>query len=159
LLTGCLAIIFGVAGIHATKVPSVRGRGLAIAGLILGIVSLVAWTGFGGMIFLGIHATAPARAETRLFLQELSAGNVNAAMKRCAPSVSRSSVQQLSDQMQTWGAFQDATFASFYVNRASAESSDTVGGTLRFQNATKSASFILVKNPVGSLKIQEWKIQ
>ena len=38
-----LAVLLGISGISKTKEPGVTGRGLAIAGLVLGIVFLVIW--------------------------------------------------------------------------------------------------------------------
>ena len=45
---GILAIIFGAIGISQTnKDPSLKGRGMAVAGLVLGIIGIV-----GGIIWL-----------------------------------------------------------------------------------------------------------
>jgi hypothetical protein len=158
-ITGFLAVLFGIFGIRSTSNPAVRGRGMAIAGLVLGLLSILGWTSIGGLMYVGIRATGPARIESRLFLKELSQGDVNAAMKRCAPGVSQALVQQSSDQMQAWGPYQDATFISFNVNRANSQTVSNVAGSVRFQNANKSVSFTLIKEPDGTLKIQEWHIQ
>jgi Domain of unknown function (DUF4190) len=158
-LTGLLAIIFGIVGIQTTSNPAVRGRGMAIAGLVLGLISIIGWAGFGSLIAIGVHAAAPARTQSRLFLQELSSGDVNTAMKLCAPNVSRASVQQASDAMQAWGPYQDATFVSFNVNNTNSLVTSNVAGSVRFQNGNKSASFTFTKSPDGTLKLQEWHIQ
>jgi hypothetical protein len=158
-ITGVLAVVFGIFGIRVTSDPAVRGRGMAIAGLVLGLLSIMGWTSFGGLVYVGVRATGPARIESRLFLKELSSGDVNAAMKRCAPGVSRALVQQSSDEMQAWGPYQDATFASYNINRANTQPQSTVAGTVRFRNARKSASFSLTTLADGTLKIQEWHIQ
>ena len=39
LITGLLAVILGVMGLRATKNPKYTGRGMAVAGLILGLIS------------------------------------------------------------------------------------------------------------------------
>lgn len=38
VVTGIIAIITGIIGLRATRDPNVRGRGLAIAGLVLGVL-------------------------------------------------------------------------------------------------------------------------
>jgi hypothetical protein len=48
-LISILAIVFGGLGIYYTNLGVRRGRGLAIAGLILGIVGLVLFGGFAAM--------------------------------------------------------------------------------------------------------------
>src|SRR5271156_6556428 len=42
-VTGLVAVITGIIGISATGNPAVRGRGMAIAGLILGLLSIGGW--------------------------------------------------------------------------------------------------------------------
>lgn len=46
ILPGLLATIFGAIGMKATKDGQVGGRGLAIAGLILGVLNLLAWIAY-----------------------------------------------------------------------------------------------------------------
>src|ERR1700728_2634584 len=48
LVTGVVAVITGIVGISATSNPAVKGRGMAIAGLILGLISVGLWLAFGG---------------------------------------------------------------------------------------------------------------
>src|ERR1700733_11853695 len=79
LLTGIAAIFLGIIGIRKTRDPSVGGKTLAIAGLVLGIVSIVGWAGFGGILGGGYVESTPARAVARQFLQDVSAGNITAA--------------------------------------------------------------------------------
>ncbi|MBM4020243.1 MAG: DUF4190 domain-containing protein [Planctomycetes bacterium] len=52
---GILAIIFGAVGMRDTRRdPNVKGRGLAVAGLILGIIDIVLW-----LVWLLILAASP----------------------------------------------------------------------------------------------------
>ncbi|MGA2500467.1 MAG: DUF4190 domain-containing protein, partial [Tepidisphaeraceae bacterium] len=46
-ITGLLAVILGLAGFSRGKDPRRGGRGMAMAGIILGLISLVAWGGIG----------------------------------------------------------------------------------------------------------------
>src|ERR1700722_38995 len=83
LLTGILAVILGAVGISATKKPNVGGRGLAIAGLVLGLVSIVGWTGFGGLMGWAYIETGPSRIAARTFVTDLSNGDVTSADALC----------------------------------------------------------------------------
>ena len=46
-LPNILAILFGIVGIIKTGNPSIGGRGMAIAGLILGIIFFIIWLAVG----------------------------------------------------------------------------------------------------------------
>src|SRR5580658_10429866 len=50
VVTGLVAVLTGIIGLAATSKPTVKGRGMAMAGLILGIISLLGWgaAGVGG---------------------------------------------------------------------------------------------------------------
>ena len=51
-LPSILGILFGIAGIVKTGQPGVSGKGLAIAGLVVGIIFLLIW------LFIGMAATS-----------------------------------------------------------------------------------------------------
>ncbi len=69
-LSGLLAIIFGITGISATKNPAVRGRGMAVAGLILGFVNFGLW-GLGGIGWWQV--TGPLRTASDQLVMDLAA--------------------------------------------------------------------------------------
>src|SRR3954469_372071 len=54
VITSLLAIVFAAVGFRATRPgggsSGRRGRGFAIAGLILGIIGLVIWSGTGALV-------------------------------------------------------------------------------------------------------------
>lgn len=58
-LTGILAVIFGLFGISATRNPNYAGRGLAIAGLILGLLNIAGWGATGGAVGIAYQASKP----------------------------------------------------------------------------------------------------
>src|SRR5688500_3084373 len=112
-VTGLLAIILGFIGMRTTRDPKYSGRGMAVAGLILGLLSLVVWGAIGGTAGVGgwmaYNYTKPQREEARKFAADLAAGNVDAAQARCTSKVTRAELQAASDKMKGWGTFQDTT--------------------------------------------------
>jgi hypothetical protein len=78
-ITSLIAIGLGIIGLKKAKDPQVGGKGLAIAGLILGILGIGGWTLFGGGIFALIKGTETQREVARQFIKDMSAGNVDAA--------------------------------------------------------------------------------
>ncbi len=50
LLPGIAAIVTGALGMRKTNDPAVTGRGMAIAGLVLGILNILGWAAYIGLI-------------------------------------------------------------------------------------------------------------
>src|SRR5688572_4588771 len=44
---GFLAILFGALGMGKAKDPRIGGKGLAIVGIVLGLIGIIAWAGIG----------------------------------------------------------------------------------------------------------------
>jgi hypothetical protein len=84
LIGGLVAVILGLVGIASTGKPNVKGRGLAIAGLILGLLTLLGWGVFGGIMGVMMAKAGPDRAAARTFLTHIAAGDAVAAHADCA---------------------------------------------------------------------------
>jgi Domain of unknown function (DUF4190) len=156
--TGLFAVILGIVGLRAAAKPGMGGRGFAIAGLILGVLSLLGWIGFGGAFYVAYRSTAPARAQCRLFLQDVSDGKVTDAQSLCVDSVTLDEVDALADQLKSAGSLNDVTFMSFNVQANPGQSSTMVAGSAIFQHGPKSVSFTLISTSAG-LKIQKWDVK
>jgi hypothetical protein len=158
VLTGILAVILGFVGLSATSKPNVGGRGLAIAGLILGLLSIVGWTGFGGLMGWAWVAGGPSRAAAQTFVTDLSKGDVTSASAMCVPGTSKDSLQATSDQMKGWGALTNVRFFSFSANTSSGNSTRIVTGAAIFATAPKTVQVTFASQPDGSEKIKSWEI-
>jgi hypothetical protein len=156
-LTGFLAVVLGILGIRKARDPQVGGKGMAIAGLILGALSFVSWSIFGtaifGVITTAMQASAPQRAMARQFLADLGDQDVPAAQSMAAPSLSPEEVQALADKIKPWGALEDATTIHFNYSNNNGAKQMTIGGVARFAQGSHpySITFTQVNN--------EWKIE
>src|SRR3954447_25965195 len=80
VITGLLAILFGILGIRKASSGRAGGKGMAIAGLLLGIV------GLGGQAIGGFFLVQFGKIGMQVvtlpeeFLKDLSSGNVNSAL-------------------------------------------------------------------------------
>ncbi len=63
-VAGIAAVALGVMGLRETREPSVRGRRLAIAAIILGLVNIVGWSGYAEFIS---RISAPGRTVAHHF--------------------------------------------------------------------------------------------
>jgi len=151
-ITGIGAVIFGIVGLRAARKPGVTGKGLAGAGLALGILSLLGWTGLVGMLGWAYAETAPDRRVATAFVQDLAASNVPVAQARCVPAITASELTSTAAQMNGWGPFKSVTFTSFNYNAnastAGSTGTGTISGIAAFGNTSKTVTVILV-HPSG----------
>ncbi|MGB7158458.1 MAG: DUF4190 domain-containing protein [Tepidisphaeraceae bacterium] len=61
-LPGIAAIVTGAIGMRKTKDPAVTGKGLAIAGLVLGVLNVLGWAAYVGLI---VAITVPSLGRAR----------------------------------------------------------------------------------------------
>lgn len=153
LVTSILAVILGIVGIGATKNNQRSGRGLAIAGLLLGLLGVVLWGLFGGGLFTLWKVTGPVRAEGKQFIQYLADGNVDAAKGQCTSDVSREEVQSLADYVKPFGALKDVTSFSAQANTANGAVTAELGGAATFDKGAKPFAMSFVKEN------GQWKVR
>ena len=120
ILPGAAAVILGILGIKRTNDPMFTGRGMAIAGLILGVLSLGAWT--VGLVYVGTGIAKFAgdvnkeRAVAEQYARELSAGQIDAALALSVEGIDREMLAAASQQMKQWGLFQKLEAGSVSFN-------------------------------------------
>ena len=158
LLGGVLAVVFGMLGIRdANRDPWHSGKGLAIAGLVLGTISLGLWLLFGGSIGWVVVKSRPAAQLTRTFITDLSTGNVSAANANADPStLPPAQVTALSQQVQAWGSVSDVSvWSRNWVN-----GQWTLAGTVQFSGSGGTKAFTAkVVNVNGVAKVSEMRFQ
>lgn len=159
LLTQLGAILFGIIGISSTRKPGVGGRGMAIAGLLLGLVALLGWAGIGGYVGWNHVQSAPDRAVATSFLQNLASGNVTAAQAQCVASMSPAVVQQKSTQIQGFGSLTSFTPITSIIIPGNGATGAVVTGIALFGNTGKTIIITLQNTPNGSPKVQDCQIQ
>jgi hypothetical protein len=154
-VTGLLAVILGIVGIKAGNDPQRGGKGMAVAGLLLGILSIGLWSLFGGGILALVKGTSPQRELTRSFIGNLASGNVSAAEAQTDGTFSAEQLNSLAVQMKAWGPLKDTTVVGI-----SAEPSRTqVVGSAMFGSTTKQFEAVVLKQPDGSYKITSFHFQ
>lgn len=105
VLPGLLAVVFGILGIRRSKTTR-SGRGMSIAGIMLGIVGIAVWVGF---TFALIKMTAPVREAAHQFVRDLASGNMAAVQADTDGSISPQELQSSIDIVKPHGAVADVT--------------------------------------------------
>lgn len=158
-LTSLAAIILGVIGLRKARSPDVGGKSLAIVGLVLGIVGMVGWGLFGGLMVSSYVASKPARAVANQFALDLSNGNINAAVAASSGMTSEQ-LSGVAQQMQPWGALTDTTFMGFNTrfNLNSATICE-LNGTATFATGGQKVYTVTLIKQGQSFKVQSFNFR
>lgn len=158
VITGIIAIITGIVGIKATKNPNVKGRGMAIAGLILGLIGTLGGglcIGGGGIAaMMAWREMKPAVESVSNFAKAAEAGDYDRAMQYVDQNaISKEQLQLIVDDLKSLGEFQDFTPGQKMNLDLTAGVID-ITGTMKFKGgATRSLDVSLRKQPDGQYKI------
>jgi hypothetical protein len=153
-ITGILAVILGIVGIKAGSDPQRGGKGMAIAGLLLGVLSIGLWSLFGGGIYALVKGTTPQRELTRQFITNLASGNVAAAEAQ-ADGMTTEELNDIAVEINGWGGLKDTTIVGI-----SAEPSRTqVVGAAVFGTRSKEFEAEVLKQPDGTYKVTSFRFK
>jgi hypothetical protein len=157
-ITGLGGVVCGVVGIRKAKDPRVGGKGMAIAGLVLGLANLALWGMLGGGVWALMAGTAEQRGMAKQFVQDLSDGKIDAAAAVCDPqTVPKATLEQTSATMKKWGSLKDVTM--FGVNARTATGTGTqvvVAGAAQFGSTTQRSFTIEFAKQNGAWKIVKY---
>jgi hypothetical protein len=135
-LTSFLAVIFGFVGVRKARDPHVSGKGLAITGLLLGLLGLAGWSlvfaSGGYAIYAAYKYGEPVRSAAKQFALDLSTGNVDAAKSRTTDRIKREDLVRASDNLKALGPIQDTTLFSSKWNTENGVTSMEVAGVIHF---------------------------
>jgi hypothetical protein len=157
-LTGIGGVVCGIVGIRKATDPRVGGRGMAIAGLVLGLANLALWGLLGSGIWALVAGTAEQRGIAKQFIQDLNDGKVAAAATVCDPqTVPKATLEQTSAAMKKWGSLKDVTM--FGVNARTGTGTGTqvvVAGAAQFGTGTQRSFTIEFAKQNGVWKITKF---
>jgi hypothetical protein len=157
-VTGLVAVITGFIGIATTSNPAVRGRGMAIAGLILGLLSIAGWGLLGGGTAVLFHGSHAQRVFAKQYLADLSAGNVDLCAQHSSSRLTKDQIAVFSKQAQGWGALNDSTVFAFSLDNKNGTFKGAVSGACKFASGTHTFALTLVKES-DALKVDSFQWQ
>jgi hypothetical protein len=151
LITGILGVLLGILGFIAAGKPGMRGRWMAVVGLVLGILNIGGWVVVGGSSLAawrwtsGVVATlkAPSLA-THDFIRALAEGDE--AKAKGLSAMSDADLASAKTMIQAQGGFVDTTFNNLSMNEGG---SGHVSGTAQFKVRTLRVSADLSDGPEG----------
>jgi hypothetical protein len=157
LVSGPISILLGIIGLSKTRDPRVGGKGLAIAGIVLGLAGMCIQIPIGYFAFIGARAGMQVVLTPQEFLKDLSTGNVDGAMAKCAPTVQRSTIEESVAQVKEFGPFQTFQLTG---SQNDATGSATLRGNAVFQSGTKDVTFrMTMDQKTFKFQITDWSIK
>jgi hypothetical protein len=151
-VTSAIAVVAGLVGIRTARDERYTGRGLAVAGLLLGVMGLVAW-GLGGRSLTttvwdaarGRSVEEPRRV-AYAFLEQLGVNDLPAARANAGPLVTPDQVARWAEQVQEWGPVKDVNAFRWNLETHAGVSLATFQGTADFGGGgTRAFEMSLVK--------------
>jgi hypothetical protein len=157
-ITSLAAVVLGIVGIKKTKNPQVGGKGLAIAGLILGLVGIAGWSLFGGGLYTAYVISKPARAAAHQFAADLAAGNVDAATAATA-GIAREDLADVSQKLQPWGTLTNVTLPGFNYRADAGGEFYELAGVATFATAGPKTYTVTLVKVNGQFKVQKFNFE
>ena len=156
VVMGLVAVILGFIGLRKARDPQVGGKGLAIGGMVLGLLGLGMWALFGSAIFALFKNTDAQRVVARQVITDLSAGNVDAAAANTDPAgVTREELEALSAKMKDWGTPNDLTAVGF--NAQSGQTQVMIGA--QYGQTQRQFQATVKKGADGKYKVTDLQVQ
>lgn len=151
VLSQLLAIILGFLGIKDANKPGVGGKGLAITGLILGVVGLLGWAGIGAFGYWGYSMARDAADSGRLLVADVQAGKFENIAQYT--TLSEAEMREFAAQMEGWGDIQSWSMSGFKSEQTTGGTRVVAEGTATFSNAGTKKFNIILGDAGGTLKI------
>lgn len=163
LITPFIAIITGIVG-FAKGAPPRSGRGMAVAGIVLGVLwlaglGITAGVSYAGYKWFMDNIGKPAETAGRTFFVDLNKGDFEAAQKYMAPGFSKEKFDRLSAEIKELGAFQSFSLSEFDSKQNGNNFTLTVGGNATFQNGTKSFTAKFSVTPGSAVRIDDFELR
>jgi hypothetical protein len=158
LITGLLAILFGIIGLRRAKQPYTGGSGMAAAGLTLGIISVLFWGSCAGFSSVLYVQSGPARGVARQYMQDLSANNLAAARTNAASQLTSPQLQGERDQIAHWGSLNNVRFTGMYYHTVNGVTQWRLTGIATFATGAHAFEAVLVQQN-GQWKVERLQFQ
>jgi hypothetical protein len=131
---------------------------MAVAGLVLGFLSIVVWGLFGGGMLVLIHGSGPQRVFAKQYLSDLSAGNIDQCVQHSSSRLTKDQIEVFAKQAQGWGTLNDTTVMALSLNNNSGTFGGVVSGGCKFSGGPHTFSMTLIKDS-GALKVDtfQWR--
>lgn len=156
ILTSLIAVATGFLGIRQTRDANVGGRGMAIAGLVLGIAGLLGWSAFGGGMLMLYRNSEQPRQVAEQWIADLAAGNLTAATAVSDPAMPPGDLMTAADYLGEKGTLKDVSFTQLNARSNGGTTTWTLGGTAHLSREPVAFEIVLLKTGQGTYVVRQF---
>jgi len=154
-VTSLLAVILGIVGIKQTSNPQRTGRGLAIGGLILGLIGILGWSSFGAIGLWGWSKGKEMAGNTaKPFVQAIVEGDY--AKASAHSTMTEEQMTALHEQIKGWGNVNTMSVSSINAEKnAGTPGRVTMSGKANFATAGTKEFDVELDSSQGVFKVND----
>lgn len=150
-ITSLAAIILGVLGVKKSKEPGTGGKGMAIAGIVLGILWIVISIGLGIAGYAGYktvkgYVLEPTQQVGQHFLNSLESGDTATAGNYTTGEFSTDQLSKISSQVKSYGHFKNFSLNQIEAVPSGNRTGFRIGGVANFEGTSKGFHAVVVGN-------------
>jgi hypothetical protein len=159
-LAGFAAVLLGVIGLAHTQGQLRRGRGLAVAGLLLGLLGIVWTIAAAGMGLKAYHVarefSGRVDGATHSFLTAVGNNDFATARNLAALTIDDAQLHAILAQHGSDGPFVSMTKQSFNVANSNGDLRIDLTVVAKFQRASHQVVFVLHRSADGALRVTQF---
>jgi hypothetical protein len=153
-----LAVIFGFLGISKARDPRYGGKGMAIAGVLLGIFWFLGWAA-GGYGFYRVYvAVREMGIPAKTFVQAMESGDIAKARTVAAPTLTDEQLTEISRSLRSLGALKDFKATSASKTIKNGVTTGSASGTAVFENGTREFA-VEMQKPGDTWQISRFELK
>jgi hypothetical protein len=164
VLTSIAAIILGLVGIKKSREPGTGGKGLAIAGIVLGFIGILGWAvgGFAmyrGYAFVKSKILEPTQLTSNSFITSLAKGDTATASNYTTGDLTQEKLQSLASQIQKYGEFKNISISGFNADQSGGGPMRAhITGSANFSSTSKGFRATLTGTLDSGFKIEDFNL-
>jgi hypothetical protein len=155
--TGFVALVTGLIALAVTGNPTVRGRGLAIVGLVLGLLSLVCWSGAFYEGYTVLQRSTPQRLFAQSYMTDLANGRIDKCVQNSTSNVTKDQLNADYKQMQSWGTFQGTMVVPQSWNYMNENGTVKLAGACVYSGGGQHRFTMTLSETGGSRKVDSYQ--
>jgi hypothetical protein len=155
---GLLAVILGLAGFSKGKDPRRGGRGLAVAGIILGLLCLAGQGGIGYFAYWGYGQIKAFLVPTTGLLQTLGNNDIKGARQFVTPTVTDADLASAQATFSTMGEFLRFDNPVYSKSTVNGVTTYTLSGKAVFGKGSCNMTISFDKDSQGNIKVSKLKV-
>ncbi len=146
VVTSVVGLVFGIIGFRNTASPMVRGRGFAIAAIVLSLVGLAGWSAIGFISWQVYANSDEPRLAARAFVEHVAAGDFNEATAASDANMPSADLQKAIDYFEPYGTLVDLSVTSISTEIVNGVSRWKFGGTMTWSDGRTNIFEVTVRD-------------